>query len=258
MKQAVRALGWAINIFWIMLLLFTITVVYSALLIRPSFGEPLANSSGGTFTVSLPLTLYNGGFYDISGLNITTRVTDYQGSLVTNSTTLFPLVSGGASATIRHNMSISLEQAATTDLSYLLFADSDLDVSTHLRLVYARIFPFEISFNTSMPWGAPFANLTLGGISVVPVNMTHSRILIPVSFENHSSLEMNGTVSLEIVDNMGNAVGTSTTSFDALSGSPFGTTIEIVMSGNPANIRDARLSFRTPYFSYGPVVMPLV
>lgn len=258
MKQAVRALGWAINIFWIMLLLFTITVVYSALLIRPSFGEPLADSSSGTFTVSLPLALHNGGFYDISGLNITTRVTDSQGSLVTSSTTLFPLISGETSATIRHNMSISLEQASTTDLSHLLFMDSDLDVSAHLRLVYARVFPFEISFNTSMPWGAPFANLTLGGISVVPVNMTHSRILIPVSFQNHSFLEMNGTFNLETVDNMGNAVGTSSTSFDAQPGNPFGTTIEILISGNPANIRDARLSFQTPYFSYGPVVMPLV
>jgi len=258
MKQSVRALGWAINIFLIMLLLFTITVVYSALLIRPSFGEPLLDSSGGTFTVSLPLTLYNGGFYDISGLNITTRATDYQGSLVTSSTTLFPLVSGETSATIRHNMSISLEQAATTNLSHLLFTDSDLDVSAHLRLVYARIFPFEISFNMSMPWGAPFANLTLGGISVVPVNITHSRVSIPVSFENHSFLEMTGVISLEIVDNVGNVVGTSSTSFDAPPGNPSGATIEILMSGNPSNIRNARLSLETPYFSYGPVVMPLV
>lgn len=258
MKQAVRALGWAISIFWIMLLLFTITVVYSALLIRPSFGEPLVHSSGGTFTVSLPFTLYNGGFYDISGLNITTRATDYIGSLVTSSTTLFSLISGGTSATLRHNMSISLEQAATTDLSHLLFMDSDFDVSVHLKLVYARIFPFEISFNTSMPWGAPFANLTLGEIGVAPVNITHFRVSVPVSFENHSFLEMNGVFSLEIVDNMDNVIGTSSTSFDAPPGSPSETTIEILMSGNPASIRDARLSFQTPYFSYGPVVMPLV
>jgi hypothetical protein len=155
-------------------------------------------------------------------------------------------------------MSISLEQAATTDLSHLLFMDSDFDVSVHLKLVYARIFPFEISFNTSMPWGAPFANLTLGEIGVASVNITHFRVSIPVSFENHSFLEMNGVIGLEIVDNMDNVIGTSSTSFDAPPGSPSHTTIEIVMSGNPANIRDARLSFQTPYFSYGPVVMPLV
>jgi len=258
MKQAVRALGWAISIFWILLLLFTITVVYSALLIRPSFGEPLVHSPGGTFTVSLPLTLYNGGFYDISGLNITTRTTDYQGSLVTSSTTLFSLISRGASATLRHNMSISLEQAATSDLSHLLFMDSELEVNAILKLVYARMFPFEISFNTSMPWGAPFANLTLGEIGAAPVNITHFRVSIPVSFENHSFLEMNGVIGLEIVDNMDNVIGTSSTSLDAPPGSPFDTTIEILMLGNPANIRDARLSFQTPYFSYGPVVMPLV
>ncbi len=258
MKQAVRALGWAISIFWIMLLLFTITVVYSALLIRPSFGEPSVHNSNGTFTVSLPLTLYNGGFYDISALNITTRATDYAGSPITKSTTLVQLISGGASGTLRHNMSISLEQAATSDLSHLLFMDSELEVDAHLKLVYARVFSFEISFNTSMPWGAPFANLTLGDIAVTPVNLTHFQVSIPVSFENHSFLEMNGTIDLEIVDNMNNVVSTSSSSFDALPGSSYGTTVEILMPGSPANIREARLSFQTPYFSYGPMVMPLV
>jgi hypothetical protein len=258
MKQAVRSLGWAISIFWVMLLLFTITVVYSALLIRPSFGEPSVHSSNGTFAVSLPLTLYNGGFYDISGLNITTLARDYSGSLVTSSTTLAPIVSGGATATLRHNMSISLEQAATSDLSHLLFMDSEFEVNAHLRLVYARVFPFEISFNTSMPWGAPFANLTLGAIMVAPVNLTHFQVSIPVSFENHSYLEMDGVVDLEIVDNTNNLVGASSTSFIAPPGSPSETTVEILMTGNPANIREARLSFQTPYFSYGPVVMSLV
>jgi len=258
MRQAVRSLGWAISIFWIMLLLFTITVVYSALLIRPSFGEPSVHSSDGSFTVSLPMTLFNGGYYDISGLNITTRATDYRGSLVTRSTTLVPLISGGTSATLRHNMSIAIEQVATTDLSHLLFMDSEFEVNAHLRLVYARAFPFEISFNMSMPWGAPFANLTLGDIMVAPVNITHFRVLIPVSFENHSFLEMNGIITLEVVDNMNQVVGTSSTAFDASPGSHSETSVDIVMSGNPANIREARLSFQTPYFSYGPMVMSLV
>jgi hypothetical protein len=109
-----------------------------------------------------------------------------------------------------------------------------------------------------MPWGAPFANLTLGEIAVTPVNITHFQVSIPVSFENHSFLEMNGTIDLEIVDNMNNVVGASSTSFDASPGSPSGTTVEILMSGNPSNIRETRLSFQMPYFSYGPVVMPLV
>jgi hypothetical protein len=258
MKQAVRSLGWAIGIFWILLLLFTVTVAYSALLIRPSFGEPSVHNSSGTFTVSLPLTLYNGGFYDISALNITTRVTDYADLPVARSTTLVPLISEGTGTTMRHNMSISLEQAATSDLSHLLFVDSELEINAILKLVYARAFPFEISVNVSMPWGAPFANLTLGEIGVVPVNTTHFRASIPVSFENHSFLEMNGTIDLDIVDNLNNIVGASSTSFDALPGSPSETAIEFLMSGNPANIRHARLSFQTPYFSYGPMVMPLV
>jgi hypothetical protein len=90
------------------------------------------------------------------------------------------------------------------------------------------------------------------------MNITHFRTLVPVSFENNSFLEMNGTLGLEIVDYMNNVVGTSLTPFDALPGSPSETTVEILVSGNPANLREARLSFETPYFSYGPMVMPLV
>lgn len=214
--------------------------------------------SEGTFTASIPLTLHNGGFYDISKLNITTLATDNTGELVAKSTTLLPLISGGAGATIRHNMSFAIDRAATSDLSHLLFMDSDLEVEMRLGLVYARIFPFEISFNMNIPWGAPFANLSLGEIAVTPINLTHFRALIPVHFENHSFLDMSGTIAIEIVDHINRVVGTSSTSFDALSGRSSETSVEIVISGNPADIREARLEFHTPYFSYGPVVMPLV
>ncbi len=258
MRQVVRSLGWAINIFWIILLLFTATVVYSAFQIRPNLGEPSVYGSEGTFTASLPLTLDNGGFYEISMLNVTTLARDNRGSLVTKSTTLLPLISGGASATLKHNISVAMDQAASSDLSHLLFADNDFEIETRLALVYAKAFPFEISFNMSIPWGAPFANLNLGEITVAPVNLTHLRASVPLYFENHSLSEMNGTIGLEIVDHTNRVVGTSSTRFDVQSSSSFETNVEIFVSGDLADIREARLDFQTPHFSYGPLVMPLV
>lgn len=258
MRQAVRSLGWAISIFWIMLLLFTVTAVYSALQIRPSFGEPSVGGTGGTLTASLPLALFNGGFYDISKLNLTTLARDYRGSVITSSSTFVPMISGGTSASIRHNMSVSIEHAATSNLSHLLFVDSELEIEASLALVYARAFPFEISLNLSMPWGAPLANLTLGEVVGTPVNLTHFRASIPLSFENHSYIAMNGTLRLEVVDNMNRIVGSSLTGFDVPPGSRYETNVEISVSGNPANIREARLHFQTPLFSYGPMVISLV
>jgi hypothetical protein len=155
-------------------------------------------------------------------------------------------------------MSLSIEQVATGHLSRLLFNDSELEIEAVVRLLYARVFPFEISLNSSMPWGAPFANLTLGSISITPLNLTHIRARVPLSFENHSFLALGGTLQLEIVDDANHLVGGGSTVLNAPSNSRFEADVEVLTAGNPADFREARLYFQTPFFNYGPLVMPIV
>lgn len=254
MKQTIRALGWANAIFWIILLLFTITVVYSAFQIQPRFGEPSVTNSNGALVVSLPLSISNGGFYDINRFNITTQISDNQGSAINRSSTLVSILPKGENTTIEHRMTLSIEQAATSNLSYLLFNDGELNVEAIVKLVYANAFPIEISSNFTTPWGAPFANLTLGNISVI----SSTRVSMPLSFENHSFLEMNGTLRVEIVDSTSNVVGGTSVAFDAPPENRFERNIEVTVSGSPAQIREARLYFETSFFDYGPVVFSLV
>ena len=258
MKQAVRALGWANSIFWIMLLLFTVTAVYSAFQIKPALGDPYVSTSGAELTVTLPFGLYNGGFYDISRLNITTVVSDTHGSEIFGSSSFVTAVSRGENTSITHNMSLNIEQMAASDLSFLLFDDSELNVTAILRLIYANAFPFEITANISMPWGAPLANLAIADISITSFNSSHVRALLSLSFENHSYLEMSGTARLEVVDSQGNIVGESATMFYAPSQNHFETRVEILLYDSPADIKEARLYFQTPFFTYGPVVLQLV
>lgn len=254
MKQAIRALGWANAIFWIILLLFTITVVYSAVQIQPRFGEPSVTNLNGAFVVSLPLSIYNGGFYDINGFNVTTQISDSRGSTLNRSSTLVPILPKGENTTIEHRMTLGIVQAATSNLSYLLFNDTELNVEAIVRLVYVNAFPIEISSNFTTPWGAPFANLALGNLIVI----SSTRVSMPLSFENHSFLGMNGTIRVEIVDNANNAVGGTSVAFDAPPETRFERNIEVTVSGSPAQIRKARLYFETPFFGYGPVVFSLV
>jgi hypothetical protein len=254
MKQAIRALGWANAIFWIILLLFAITIVYSAVQIQPRFGEPSVTNSNGTSVVALPLSIYNGGFYDINKFSITTQISDNQGSAISWSSTLVPILPKGENTTIEHKMILSIEQAATSNLSYLLFNDSELNVQAIVKLLYANAFPVEISTNFTTPWGAPFASLTLGNISVI----SPTRVSMPLSFENHSFLEMNGTVRVEIVDNANTVIGGTSVPFDAPPETRFERNIEITVSGSPTQIREARLFYETPFFDYGPMVISLV
>ena len=257
MRQTVRALGWATIILWIILLLFVVTAAYSASQIVPRFGKLDASASNGTLTASVPISIYNGGFYDISKFNITTQIADNQGSAITTSSTFVPSIPQRVNTTITHRISLSIEQAIASNLTHLLFNDSELGVKALVKLAYARVVPIEIGANFTMPWGAPLANLTLGRLSVSPYNVTHVRVTIPFSFENHSFIEMNGTARLELVDNLNRSVGRSDIAFDAPPGTQFQTDIEALVPTDRTAIRQARLVFETPYFTYGPLVIEL-
>jgi len=257
MRQAIRAFSWAANIFWIIMLFFAGTAVYSAVLLvnerAIGFGDPSISTQGGTVTFSFPFYINNVGLYDISNLSFTTLVNDKNDSLISDSSTPPQLVPRGSNVTVSYNITMSLSQMTTENLSYLLFDDSAFDVYITLRLNYANAVPFEISTNFTLPWGAPLSNLTLG-----PYSPTPSGVILPISFENHSFFELNGTMRLEIVDNVNQVVGEGTTNIKVQPQSGYGTGIDVSISGDPASIGKARLYFQTSVLSYGPVVIPFV
>lgn len=255
MKTVIRALGWATYIFWIILLFFSVTAAYSAFQLGQGFalGEPRTSTSNGTVTMSLPFYINNVGFYDIANLNFKTSVRDRFGAPVSDSSTFVQLIPRGDNSSITHNITLNANSMTSSQLSHLLFADSNLTVEASLKLDYAKIIPFEISTNFTMPWGAPLHNLTIGRIS-----MSGTRATVPFSFENHSFFELNGTMRLEIVDNLNQIVGQGTAlPILAPPQSSYWSSLDVTVSGDPANIRTARLYFQTSVFSYGPVVIPL-
>ncbi len=257
MKQAIRALGWAIYIFWIILLFFAVTAVYSVFQLVPAFGEPYTNASDESLTLSLPFYINNGGFYDISNLQLATYVKDNQGSSISDSSTTVPCISRGSNVSATHTISIDFSQMAADVLLHLLFNDSTFEVEFALRLNYANAVPFGMSGNFSMPWGAPLSNLTVGGISLRPYNASHLMAAVPVSFENHSPIGLDGTMRLELVDSSGHTLGDGTSVLDVLPESNCSSVLELVV---PAlgTIHEARLFFDTSAFNYGPVVILVV
>jgi len=198
MRQAIRALGWATKIFWIVIGVFMITCLYSAMnLIQANmdlmmggrlFGKPEVSLHNGTTTVSLSFPFNNTGFYDISELSVTTRITDYNGTLISLSSTPEPLtIAAGNSVMMRHNISMSLDDMISKNLTYLFFNfsfnETAFNVEGSARLKFAHIFPFQISINGTMPWGAPLNNFSIGEVTSDLINQ---KMIIPLSFENES------------------------------------------------------------------------
>lgn len=252
MKTVIRTIGWATYIFWIILIFFSVTAVYSAVQVAQGFrfGEPQTSTSDGTATLSLPLRINNAGFYDIANLNVTTLVTDSSGMPVSDSSTLVQLIRRGEQSSLTHNITLDVSSMNSSQLSHLLFADDNLTVDTFVTLNYAQVIPFALGANLSMPWGAPLSNLTLGTVSMSGTSAT-----VPFSFDNHSFFELNGTMRLEIVDNLDHVVGQGTAHILALPQSNYSQSLTVTVSGAPAT---ARLYFQTSVFDYGPVVIALV
>lgn len=260
MKQTIRALGWATYILWLVIIVFTVTAVYSASQLAIGFDEPHTSTSGGTMTLMLPFSLENKGFYDIADLNITTIIQESNGVLVSNSSTVVPLISRGSKVDATHNISISLNKMTVASLSRLLFNDTEFNVDMSLALKYARVIPLEISTGIqNFTWGAPLYNLSVGDIQSIELyNSTHVRAILPLSFENHSFFTLEGTVRTVIINTDDQKVGGSTTPISVPAQSGGTTPLTVFVSTSPGILKEALLYFDFPsVFSYGPVVMPI-
>jgi len=257
MKYAVRALGWATKILWILIIVFAGTSVYSAMNVKMSFGEPQAFLSSGFVILSIPLFVNNSGFYDLSELNLTVDAMDYNGSLVSTSTTFVPLIPRGSSVETAHNVSISLDDITSDVLNYL-FNDTIFNVDLSMKVNFARVIPFQVSMNKTIPWGAPLYDFSIGQISYDYYNLTHQRVVIPLSFENHSPyFGIYGTMQVEIYNSGDELVGSRTLSLNVPSHSAYEDQVELIVDiSKLTESGEVHFSFETSMFSLGPVVMP--
>jgi len=257
MKHALRALGWATKIFWVLIIAFTGTAIYSALNLRISLGQPqVFSSSNGPLVLSLPLLINNTGYYDLSELNATAYLMDDNNSFVSASSTFVPLVPRGSVFSTATNISLDMDDFIQGAPGYL-FNDTVFNVDTSLSLRYAYAFAFEFSQNTTIDWGAPLCDFSAGQISHQPHNSTHQKATIPLSFENHSPFfGVTGTIRLEMYNEMNDFMGSGTLFVDVAPHSTYENRVEaFVESSTLTGSGMLCCYFDTSMFSFGPLVM---
>lgn len=257
MRYAVRALGWATKILWILIIAFSATSVYSAINVRISFGELQVSFSDGFLVASIPLSINNTGFYDLSELNTTANVMDYNGSLVATSSTFVPLIPRDSNTKTTHNVSMSLDDTISKAQIYL-FNDTIFNLNMSMKLIFAHAIPFQGSMNTTIPWGAPFYDFSIGEISYVYHNLTHQGVILPLSFENHSPyFGVDGTMRVEIFNSRGESLGSETLSMNVPPRSKYDGQVELIADASKLTPSgEVHFFFETSVFSFGPVVMP--
>jgi hypothetical protein len=217
MKIAIRMLGIATIILWLVILFFSVTAVYSVMNLGVNLGEVQMRPSIKGITFSLPFSIDNNGYYEIADLNLTTQVTDPNETLIDLTETFVQSIPRGTTVNSTHTMPIDLDSILSLDYLSLLFEDSEFNVEIFVGLNFARAVPVQLSTNATIPWGAPLANLSFGNSSVSPLNSTHAEVSMPFSFENHAILDLTGTLKLELYNDSQMLITSGETVINALS-----------------------------------------
>jgi hypothetical protein len=250
-------LGIATTFFWIFLIAFFATAVYSAKDVAFDFGEPqTTTNANGEMIFSLPVSIANRGFYNIGAFTIVTEVFDNHDVSIVHGSTLVPVIRKNDEVTVVHNMTFDINDLLQRSQNFL-FNDSELRIYATVGMRIAEVIPVQASSDFTMPWGAPLYNFTLGDPVYAPHNVTHALVTVPISFENHAFIDVIGNVQIQMHNDAGTLAGEGETNVDAYAGSPFSGFIDFyVETAEVTSTGQFEVYFSTPIFNYGPVVIP--
>jgi hypothetical protein len=261
MQMAIRALGWATKLLWIIVLAIIITIAYSATQVSIAFGEPTTTVTGQTVAISLPISVRNAGLYDLTQLNVTTRITDQYGHSLVEDSTLIPIISRGTNTTMMHTTALNVTKILDQN-SDLIFNDTTLTAFQYVAFSYANAILLSAYANQTMPWGAPLSKLMISNLSnliFTPYNATHSIVTVQLCFENHNQyVPVTGTARIEIYSTHNVLEGAGMADINAPPYTSCSTQVDVLVSNlqtlSPEG--EVHVLFEVSAFNFGPVVMP--
>jgi hypothetical protein len=225
------------------------------------FGEAqFTAASNHELLFSLPMCIDNRDHYSLKSFNITTVLSDAEGSEISSASTFVPAIPQGQNVTILHNVTLSMDSLFEKDEQYL-FSNGNLAVSVKAGLNFVDLIPVQLSTNITYPWGAPFYNFMVGQPSYNSFDSTQGRVTVPLSFENHAAYDLAGNIRVELYGGGNSLLGESQTTFNVPRSPHYAGTLEFKVPLNVASLSAVRsghfnVYFSTSLFEYGPVVIP--
>ncbi|MDH7564594.1 MAG: hypothetical protein QHH24_06950 [Candidatus Bathyarchaeota archaeon] len=252
-------IGIATTVFWIFVVIFAVSAMYSVKDLRFEFGEPQASvTSEGKMLLSMPITIVNTGYYNIRNFNVTTLIFDAENMPIVQGSTSVPIIQKGREITTSHNITFSIADLLQKSERYL-FEDVALRAEERIGLWAAEVIPVEARANISLPWGAPLYNFALGTPQYSAYNRTHMRAEIPISFENHAFFDLACNVGVRMFDDSSRLLGAGATSVEALQHSAYDGSLTMYV---PVPTSDTSMTsgyfevnFASSLFSFGPMVI---
>lgn len=256
MRISIRMIGIATTFFWVFLIAFAVSAVYSVKDIQFDFGEPQSFlDPENNMVFSLPIVIFNRGYYNIGFFNVTTEISDETGDVISRGATFIPVIRKGEETTILHNITVDIADLIGKNQNFL-FNDTDLRMYGAVGMRLAEMIPVQASMNFSMPWGAPLYGFTLGEPQYSPFNATHSRVAVPVNFENHAFFDLAGDIQLDMFNSSDQLIGDGQTAVVAYQDSPYSGIMDIyVLTAGVTASGHFDVSFSSAFFNCGPWVI---
>ena len=158
--------------------------------------------------------------------------------------------------TTTHNMTIDVNDLLQSSQDYL-FNDTELEIHEIVSMKLAEVIPVQASTNLSMPWSAPLYNFKLGEIEYVAHNQTHTRAIISISFENHAFFDLTGSILIRMYNSTNAFLGEGQTAIEAPQNAQYQGHVELNVPIEGISEKGYfEVYFLTPFFNFGPLVVP--
>ena len=212
MKAALRILGFATIILWILVGAFIGLTLYSATKIQIKRFAGGGGFVGNKFVIQVNATLFNGGYFDITNIDLLTRLhMPLVGVELNRSSTKVPAIRAGEEGRIRHEFMLDFPTLLSRPevIRALLLNSTDLELMFFFSFTYAVVFTVKMNMSTSMEWKAPLSGFKVREYEISSSG-TEVDLILNITFKNESDLNFN--FWLRAFDETGTPIGESSTS----------------------------------------------
>ncbi|MCC6013105.1 MAG: hypothetical protein LM593_01915 [Candidatus Verstraetearchaeota archaeon] len=120
--------------------------------------------------------------------------------------------------------------------------------SRNYTLIFSPPIIGNIERVETISWNPPIGNLSIGHPYFMNYNNTHSKILIPIYFENKGIIKIIGNLSGKILDVNNNTIGIiDRTHIDVIPNQIFFTNMTGYVENKPLDVIKLLIKFETPY-----------
>ncbi|MEM2737378.1 MAG: hypothetical protein QXK93_00100 [Candidatus Bathyarchaeia archaeon] len=227
MRPTIKALGWMIILLWIITLALPISVAFSLFKLAEGGNvgvqEPTFTVTNGNISINMPIYVNNTGFYDISDVNIEIRIRKI-GTIIATMSKNLPSIPAGQIVNTSCSFTANIVEIFQKDHT-LLTEDADLDLNIMLHFRVAYTLAFNIAYNSSMRWGAPFHDLTY----TVDYNEITHVFSFYMSFNNHASFSISGPFTIELYNSNNERIGIASLDLNVPAGEAFQESVDVVV-----------------------------